>query len=132
MSGEDWQLPLREASHLRRDVRIEEAIAAYKRLLAIKPDLPDGWYNLGWLQRQARLFEDALDSYQRALELDVSGPEEVHVNRAVIFSDHLHQPSEAERELCAALAKDPNYVPALLNLGNLEEDLGERPKAQDA
>ena len=48
---------LQQASALRRAGRVEEAIAAYERLLKIAPDLPDSWYNLGWLQRQARRFE---------------------------------------------------------------------------
>ena len=67
MAEEDWQELVREAAQLRRAGRVEQAIAAYKSLLAIKPDLPDSWYNLGWVQRQARAFDDALASYQRAL-----------------------------------------------------------------
>ena len=128
----DWQDMLREASRLRTLGRVEEAIGAYERLLAARPELADSWYNLGWLQRKARRFEDALDSYRRALELDVGEPEEVHLNRAVILSDHLHRPDEAERELHAALAQNPHYVPALLNLGNLREDLGDRDGARGA
>lgn len=109
-----------------------EAIAAYDRLLAIKPDLPDSWYNLGLLQKQARAFDEALSSYERALAFGVSEPEEVHLNRAVILSDHLHRPHDAEKELRAALEKNPHYVPALLNLGNLLEDLGRREAAEAA
>ena len=105
MAEEDWQELVREAAQLRRAGRVEQAIAAYKSLLAIKPDLPDSWYNLGWVQRQARAFDDALASYQRALDLGVREPEEVHLNRAIIYSDHLNQPEEAERELRAALEK---------------------------
>ncbi|HZC37416.1 MAG TPA: sulfotransferase [Sphingomicrobium sp.] len=132
MTRDDWQLLLNEASQLHRAGRVEQAIAAYERLLAAKPDLADSWYNLGWLQRQDRRFEDALASYGRALDLNVTEPEEIHVNRAVIYSDQLHSPAEAERELRAALAKNPSYVPALLNLGNLMEDLGERAQARSA
>jgi hypothetical protein len=128
----DWQDLLREASRLRTLGRTEEAIAAYERLLAAKPDLPDSWYNLGWLQRKARRFDAALDSYQQALARGVREPEEVHVNRAVILSDYLARTNEAERELEAALEANPAYVPALLNLGNLREDLGNRDAARAA
>jgi len=128
----DWQDLLREASRLRTLGRVDEAIDAYERLLEVKPDLGDCWYNLGWLQRKARRFDAALDSYDRALDLGINDPEEVHLNRAVIFSDHLHQPEDAERELRDALDKNPNYVPELLNLGNLHEDLGDRDAARDA
>jgi tetratricopeptide (TPR) repeat protein len=128
----DWQDQLREASRLRALGRVEEAIGAYERLLEANPDLPDSWYNLGWLQRKARRFEAALQSYERALGLGIREPEEVHLNRAVIFSDHLSRPDDAERELRDALHKNPAYVPALLNLGNLKEDLGDREAARDA
>lgn len=132
MVDEDWQQLLGVASQLRRAGRVDEAIAAYKRLLALKPDLPDSWYNLAWLERQARQFDDALRSYGKALDLNVADPEEVHLNRAVIYSDHLQQPEDAARELEAALAKNVVYVPALLNLGNLREDLGDREGARES
>jgi len=129
---DDWQDLLREASRLRTLGPVEEAIAAYERLLAAKPDLADSWYNLGWLQRKARRFEAALDSYARALDLGVRDSEEVRLNRAVILSDYLHRPADAAQELDAALEDNPDYVPALLNLGNLREDLGDRPGARAA
>jgi tetratricopeptide (TPR) repeat protein len=129
---EDWPDLLREASRLRSAGRVKEAIIAYQRLLEKNPYLPDSWYNLGLLQRHAREFEQALISYQRSLDLGVAGPEEVHVNRAVIYSDHLFRPDLAERELDQALALKPDHVPALLNLGNLREDLGERDAAREA
>ena len=132
MTEADWRSALRLASELRRAARTEEAIAAYKRVLAIRPDLPDSWYNLALLQRQSREFDEALESYARALSLQVSKAEEVHLNRAVILSDHLHRPVEAEAELRAALEENAAYVPAHLNLGNLMEDLGRRDEAQTA
>ncbi|HEU5481506.1 MAG TPA: sulfotransferase [Sphingomicrobium sp.] len=123
---------LERAAALRRAGRVDEAIGAYRELLEREPDLPDSWYNLGYLQRQARQYEAALDSYGQALDRGVRDPEEVHLNRAVILSDHLACPGEAETELKAALKLNPNYLPALLNLGNLHEDLGDRDAAQDA
>lgn len=119
------------ASALRRAGRTEEAIAAYTQLLALQPDLAESWYNLGWLQRQARRFEEALASYQQALDRGVSSPEEVHLNRAVILSDQVGRTADAANELAQALAKNPDYVPALLNLGNLEEDVGQRDRARN-
>ena len=132
MTGPDWQSLLEQASALRQAGRAGEAIATYQRLLAIKPDLHGSWYNLGWLQKQARQFEEALESYQQALDRGVDDPEEVHLNRAVILSDHLGRPQEALGELEAALAINRDYVPALLNLGNLHEDRGDREAARQA
>ncbi|MDP1910862.1 MAG: tetratricopeptide repeat protein, partial [Hyphomicrobium sp.] len=132
MAKDDWQQLLGEASRLRAAGRVDEAIIAYQRLLKARPDLPDSWYNLGFLQRHARRFKDALESYANALEFGIAGPEEVHLNRAVIYSDHLFRPEDARRELGQALAINPRYVPALLNLGNLREDLGDQTGARDA
>ncbi|HKQ13350.1 MAG TPA: sulfotransferase, partial [Steroidobacteraceae bacterium] len=81
------------------------------------------------LQRSAGRFDAALASYQQALERGVSEPEEVHLNRGVIYSDCLRQDEAAERELQAALALNPGYVPALLNLANLREDFGKQADA---
>ena len=120
---------LREAVLLERPGRLPEAEAVYQRLLARWPDLPDSWYNLALLQRKLRRFDAALASYQQALDRGVSRPEEVHLNRGVIYSDWLRQEDAAERELNTALALNPNYVPALTNLANLKSDLGQRDEA---
>jgi tetratricopeptide (TPR) repeat protein len=120
---------LREALLLDRQGHIPEAIAAYERLLKSWPALPDCWYNLAVLQRRRRQFAAALSSYQQALDRGVKKPEEVHLNRGVIYSDHLRQDDAAERELKAALSHNPNYAPALFNLANLHEDYGRRQMA---
>jgi tetratricopeptide (TPR) repeat protein len=120
---------VREASALARQGRVIEAIEAYSRLLRQRPDLPNSWYNLAVQQRRAGAFQEALASYQQALDRGVKQPEEVHLNRGVIFSDHLREYGAAERELTQALILNPRYVPALLNLGTLHEDLGRREAA---
>lgn len=120
---------LREAARLREAGRYAEAEAAYKRVLALSPDQPTCWFNLGFVQRMQGRFAEALVSYEEALKRGVSGPEEAHLNRAVIFADHLRRDDAAERELKAALARNPSYVPALFNLANLKEDRGDRAGA---
>ena len=109
--------------------RIAEAITAYHELLTRWPDRPESWYNLGVLLRKVRQFPAALACYQQALARGVQQPEEVHLNRGVIYSDFLHQYEAAEHELNCALAANPTYVPALFNLANLHEDLGRRAAA---
>ena len=128
-AGGDARSAVRAAMLLERAGRFAEAEAAYEALLARWPDLPDTWYNLGVLQRRARRFDAALASYGQALARGVKRPEEVHLNRGVIYADHLRQDDAAERELHAALALNPAYIPALFNLANLNEDLGRRGEA---
>ena len=119
---------VREAVALSRQGRVPEAILAYQRVLQRWPSLTDCWYNLGLLQRRARQPMAALASYQKALELGVRKPEEVHLNRSVIFAD-LRQDDAAISELLVALRLNPTYTPALLNLANRYEDLGQREQA---
>ncbi len=120
------------ASRLRAEGRAAEAAEAYRRLLAVRPDLPDSWYNLALMERACGRFEAALAAYDEALRRGVSGPEEVRLNRAVILTDDLGRHDLAEAELEAALALRPDWPPALLNLGNLHEDLGRREAARAA
>jgi Sulfotransferase family/Tetratricopeptide repeat len=123
---------LTRAAQLFRAGQDEAATTAYEVLLAASPALPDSWYNLAILYRRARRFDDALSAYARALSYDVEKPEEVHLQRGVIFADDLALSDDARRELDAALALNDSYVPALLNLGNLHEDRGDGPAARDA
>jgi tetratricopeptide (TPR) repeat protein len=120
------------ASRLRAAGRAEEAAEAYRRLLAIRPDLPDSWFNLALMERQSGRFEAALAAYAEALRRGVSGPEEAWLNRGVIHADDLGRPDLAQADLEAALAVAPDWLPALLNLGNLHEDMGRREAAADA
>jgi tetratricopeptide (TPR) repeat protein len=129
MTGDSFEALVGNAAALRRAGRVPEAMAAYRMLLAQYPDKPDSWYNLALLQRQSGDFDGALQSYQQALDRGISKPEEVHLNRGVIYADHMRRDDAAERELTAALALNPNFVPAILNLGNLREDQGRRTEA---
>lgn len=107
-----------------------DAADCYARLLAEWPDLPTSWYNFGYVLRQCRRFDEALAAYDEALKRGVAQPEEVRLNRAVIYADHLRRNDDALRELNAALMLNPRYVPALLNLANLREDVGEAAEAR--
>ena len=120
------------ASRLRAAGRAEEAAEAYRRLLAIRPDLPDSWFNLAMMERQAGRFAAALAAYDEAVRRGVSGPEEAWLNRGVIHADDLGRPDLALQDLEAALAIAPDWLPALLNLGNLHEDMGRREAAAQA
>jgi len=120
---------MQRAGQLQRQNQIAAAMNAYGAVLSRWPKTADAWYNLAVLQRQAHRFNDALGSYQRALASGVSRPEEVHLNRGVIFSDFLRDPASAAAELQQALTLNPGYTPALLNLANLYEDAGKRPEA---
>jgi tetratricopeptide (TPR) repeat protein len=128
--NEDIQALIREAQRLQTGGDLRRAELAYQRVLERQPALPDCWYNLGVVQRLQGRFEPALAAYREALKHGVSRPEEVHLNRAVIFSDALQRDREAETELREALRLNPTYLPAMLNLANLQEDRGQRQEAR--
>ena len=107
-----------------------EAIAAYRAVLADAPNLPDSWYNLGWLLRRAGDPKAAIAAYDRALALNIRGPEEVFLNKGVIFADDLLDPAKAQEAYRAALAINPRYGHARFNLANTLEDLGDREGAE--
>lgn len=127
--SESAQALLSQAEALHRQGRRAEAIEVFRQLLATMPQSNEGWYELGYLLKAEGRFEEALEAYAQALARGIKRPEEVHLNRAVIYSDHLRRDELAEQELRAALALDPGYVPAQLNLGNLHEERGERDEA---
>lgn len=120
---------VQQAAALLRQGHRARALETYRRVLAVQPELAECWYNLGYLLKAEGQHEAALAAYAEALARGIRNPEEVHLNRAVIYSDHLRRDDDALRELQRALACRPGHAPALLNLGNLHEERGERDPA---
>jgi predicted TPR repeat methyltransferase len=120
---------LERARALENSGHLADAAIAYRQVVSRWPTFGDCWYNLGRIERRLGNFAAALAAYDQALVWNIEQPEEVHLNRAVIYSDCLFRSVDAERELQLALTKNPNYAPALLNLANLREDLGQREAA---
>ncbi|MCE4354146.1 tetratricopeptide repeat-containing sulfotransferase family protein [Xanthomonas hortorum] len=122
-------MSLQQAAQLLQQGQLQQAIVAYQRVLQTQPRSADAWYNLGYLLRRTGNASGALDAYAQALLCGATSPEQIHLNRAALYSDHLHQEAAALRELDLALRCRPDYAPALLNLGNLHEELGARDQA---
>lgn len=108
------------------------AAELFAQLTQIEPREPNHWFNLGYSRRMARDYAGALDAYAEALKRGVSGAEDVHVNRAVILSEYLHDTPAAAAELQKAVAANPRGLSAWLNLGSLREDLGNADGAREA
>jgi tetratricopeptide (TPR) repeat protein len=119
-----------EADALAAAGRLEDSVRILEDALRRWPQLADSWYNLGLRRRHLGRAEAALDAYREALTRGAAGPEEIHLNRGVIFAEDLQRPDDAVREYDAALRCSPHYVPALLNLANLHEDSGRRDAAR--
>lgn len=97
---------------------LDDAIA----LLAteqIELNHPGLWHNLGRLQLDAERFDDAIESYSRAIQLGYPS----HVSRGLVY-DVTMRNAEAEADYRTALGIDPNDVEALVNLGTLMVEVG--------
>ena len=64
-SPEHW---LKQAVDHQKAGRLDQAAAAFEALLALRPDLPDVWFDLGRLLRQTGRPEAALEAYDQALK----------------------------------------------------------------
>jgi tetratricopeptide (TPR) repeat protein len=124
------QTLIAQADALAAAGRLEDSVRVLEDALHRWPALADSWYNLGLRRRHLGRAEAALDAYREALVRGAAGPEEIHLNRGVIFAEDLQRPDEAMREYGSALRLAPDYIPALLNLANLHEDTGRRAAAQ--
>lgn len=110
--------------------KFEQACFCYLQYLLHNPSDSDALYNLAFNQRHAGEFEEALRNYQLALNAQIAQPEEVMLNMAVIYSDHLNDHLQAEKLLKKALQINFYYVPAIFNLANLFEQSGDRINAE--
>lgn len=110
--------------------KFDLASQCYQRYLQHSPQDADALYNLAFNQRHAGFFEEAVANYQLALKAKISQPEEVMLNMAVIYSDHLNKETQARDLLQQALLLNSNYVPAVFNLANLHEQLGDKHEAE--
>lgn len=112
--------------------RYADAAALLEAWLAAHPDDADAWFNLGVAQRQLLAVDAALAAYGRALAAGITAPEQVHLNIAAIHAEVLQDVAAARASLQAAIALQPDFLLAWLNLGQLEEDVGDAAAARTA
>jgi Flp pilus assembly protein TadD len=131
MSDDIRELKSQAAQRI-REGRMAEAAQLFERIVELEPDAPNNWFNLGYTRRMSRDYTVALEAYEQALDRAVSAPEDVHINRAVILSEYLHDMDGAAEELRRAIEANPRALKAWLNLGNLHEDLDDTDGARAA
>ena len=109
--------------------RWEEAVRHFDRALQILPDLADTWAHRGLsLAKQGRL-DDALHSLERAVALY---PGSVHAHNNLGIALRKRDPEAALSHLRQAMALDPEFVEAPINLGAVLLQKGETEAARQA
>ncbi len=113
-----------------RGYALDGVVRALGRFSERNPTSAVAAYNHAFYLGRNGQHRESIARYQRALELGIKAPEEVHLNMANTFMDHLQDDDKARQHLEAALAANPGYAKAHFNLGNLAERQGDRKEAQ--
>ena len=115
---------------LKEQSKLKEAIVAYNKALAVKPDYAEAYNNMGIaLQDQGKL-EEAIVAYNKALAVkpDYAG---AYYNMGNTLQEQ-YKLEEAKEAFSKALAIYPNYSEACSNMGITLQDQGKLEEAIEA
>jgi predicted O-linked N-acetylglucosamine transferase (SPINDLY family) len=107
------------AEQHRNSGRFNEAEAAFRTILKIKPDFPEAHYNLGYVLEINGRFNEAAESFKRAVELKPNFAEAYNMLGKIL--DHQNKAEEAMAFYQHALAIKPDYATAHNNIGSIFE-----------
>ncbi len=121
---------LQQAMALHQAGRLDEALAAYERLLAANPRLADAWHLMGLVHAQRRRFEEAGRLIGKAIALQ---PREAlfHNNLGNVWVER-GRPEEALASFRRAHALDRRRPDVRNNLGVLLSRLGQGEELDEA
>ncbi len=119
---ESFNQQMRLAAAAHRNGRLEEAIASYMRLLAVRPYHPELHNNLGVALRIVGKLDSAVAHHRTSLALDPNNAA-LHSNlgNALRAANRL---DEAVRHHYRAVSLKPDYAEGFFNLGLCLRDLG--------
>lgn len=84
--------------------------------------------NRGLACKKMKLFEQAMDDYSRAIEID-SSYAKAYYNRGLVLAQDLHRFHEALHDLDKAIELDPQYADSYNNKAMVLEKLGDKERA---
>ncbi len=116
-----------EAVALQQIGRLADAEVRFRQVIALAPQAPEPYNNLGLVLGKLDRTAEALDVFRRAVELS-PGALVFHYNLGVALTD-LHHHAEAEASFRAATLLDPQHVGARHNLGKSLHALGRLDEA---
>jgi len=102
--------------------QIDQAINAFKRVTAIKPDYAEAHNNMGNVLKDQGKLEEAIEAYKKALSLKPDYAEAYNnMGNALMDQGKLEGSTEAYKK---ALSLKPDYADAHYNIGNVLKDQG--------
>ena len=114
-----WNLMGASAARLGQ---FDQAILAFKRVLAIEPDKADAYYNMGKALKELDRVEEAVQAYSKAIAIKPDYAEACNnMGNALREQGKLH---EAMQAYYKALATKPDYAEACNNMGNALREQG--------
>ena len=131
------ELLFEEAQETARSGDYDAAIAQFRELLQMQPEYPGAHTRLGLLLLNEDQLDEARDMFSRAIEIDDG--DAVALNHLAVIERRQGQFQQALEHYLGALAIDPEYAKAHLNigilydiyLGNLAEALKHYRRYQD-
>lgn len=117
------------ALDLHRNSRLQEAAAAYRRALDIKPDFLEALCNLGAVLHALGQTEAAIDCFRRAVEMHPGNDRLQYSLGAALQAARQHAAAEAAYR--RALDINPALLEARFNLGMLLRDSGRLDEAAE-
>jgi len=109
---------------------LEQSEAAFRQVIAAKPDDPEAYYNLGTLNLRRSALVEAREYLEQAVKLRAQYPEAW--NNLGMIAAQEGQADEAIRNFQYCLSQRPDYAIALLNLGNVYRRQGSMEEAKKA
>jgi tetratricopeptide (TPR) repeat protein len=91
--------------------KIDEAISLYRQAIEAYREFPAAWLNLGVLYMKQSRNMEAVDAFKIAADLSPADPAPVY-NIGVVY-EKLDWTRDAQQYYTDALAREPNYQPAL-------------------
>jgi tetratricopeptide (TPR) repeat protein len=102
-----------QASFAHAHGKPEEALKIYKKLLALKPDHQVGWEKMGVCYRDLMRYDESIEAFQKAVELDPGDPSSYY-NMAAVYARQRKREKMLET-LTLAIKNDGEFKDEALN-----------------
>jgi tetratricopeptide (TPR) repeat protein len=105
--------------------RFDEAEACFRRALEQQPDFLSAWNNLGNVCTELGRLDEAQQCLEHVLSYEAADGRLLGLGQAGVAHQEAGQPQEAARCYETLLEENPEFVPALVNLGVLRQAQGD-------